>query len=465
MRVTVRHRVNEVTTDAVLLHRARRQISFLRRRLREIENGNSSFCKTNITRHSDVTATAADSARHLTTRETSPNACGQDSQFTDERGRSHEPINKSDRKDNPIEQNKSGGIADNTPSERDRMSLALRRHVFPAGTSSDARRATETKICTNSSGNSGNPDGGSRDVARKSSRAYASRQKPGVKRTCEGIQTKVSQRWRCFPVRGNDNSADDDGNSVVVGDGCGSSTNRLLSHGIPRRNEIRRANSRKSMAVGEGDNVEALATKALIERFSCREGELLRELETWKTRCSCLQDDAKSSFTTGKEYCNDQQRGCTPLTDVEVVGHSFSPRTSSSSSVQLVRTSTTADTSSLREHVNATSQHICRSGAYASSEACSCQDIDHNKYSGKNSQSKVGEDAECELEQGGGVIPAEEPGSRWALALYDLKAEQEGDFELRGGDAIEVRSTAIEKSPPYCMMLSRAIAEISENGP
>lgn len=37
-----------------------------------------------------------------------------------------------------------------------------------------------------------------------------------------------------------------------------------------------------------GVSEKDLATKALIERFSCRERELLRELETWKSKCSSL---------------------------------------------------------------------------------------------------------------------------------------------------------------------------------
>ncbi|CAM9532358.1 unnamed protein product, partial [Ectocarpus sp. 12 AP-2014] len=46
-----------------------------------------------------------------------------------------------------------------------------------------------------------------------------------------------------------------------------------------------------------------LATAALIERFSCREDELLRELETWKARCKSLETSTETAGTSrvGKE--------------------------------------------------------------------------------------------------------------------------------------------------------------------
>ncbi|CAM9309226.1 unnamed protein product, partial [Ectocarpus sp. 8 AP-2014] len=40
-----------------------------------------------------------------------------------------------------------------------------------------------------------------------------------------------------------------------------------------------------------------LATAALIERFSCREDELLRELETWKARCKSLETSTETAGT------------------------------------------------------------------------------------------------------------------------------------------------------------------------
>lgn len=41
-----------------------------------------------------------------------------------------------------------------------------------------------------------------------------------------------------------------------------------------------------------------LATAALIERFSCREDELLRELETWKARCKSLETSTETAGTS-----------------------------------------------------------------------------------------------------------------------------------------------------------------------
>lgn len=463
MRVTVRHRVNEVTTDAVLLHRARRHISFLRRRLREIENGSSFFCETNITHHSGIIATAADSACHLTPRETNANASDGDAQFVDERGKPDEPMNRSERQEQPVERKNLDGMADSTPLERYCMSLARCRHPSPAGTSGDATKATETRKMTDSSGSSGGGGGGSGDPARKSSRAYARRPGSGVERTCEGKQITASQHQRPFPVRGS-NRDGGDCNGCGSGGGGGSSTGRLVSRGIPRRDGIRRTQSRKNTTVGDRENEEAFATEALIERFSCREGELLREVETWKARCLCLEEDAESSFTTGRKYCDDQHRECPPLNDGEMAGHSFSPKTCSPSSVHVVRTSTTSDSVSFRELADANGQHTCGSGVCESAEAYSCHGIDQGTDSGKSSQGELGggEDVNCEEERGD-VVRAEESGAGWALALYDLKGEQEGDLELRAGDMIKVRSQ-LRKSP-LCMMFSDPIAGTRQSGP
>lgn len=50
---------------------------------------------------------------------------------------------------------------------------------------------------------------------------------------------------------------------------------------------------------GGGAGEKGLATEALIERFSCRERELLRELETWKSKCQSLSIANDSAIQNG----------------------------------------------------------------------------------------------------------------------------------------------------------------------
>lgn len=232
MRVTLQHQINEVVTDAQLLQRARRQILLLRRRIQSLESASlrqnsatSNDLSLRTPRRSPTTLLAS-----ITTLSRA-NSCNQS------------PVSGCELSKTSNPRGTRGKTAHNgCISSRD-LASCTRLFLGQKGNlprSSDAAIPSRSSACTRDEGS---------DRSGHSTQSHSSRSRA---RNRSGIHHK-SRR----PLKR--------GESLLIRDSA-SNPRHMSSPGGSR---------------AEGDQAH-VATAALIERFSCREAELLREIESWK---------------------------------------------------------------------------------------------------------------------------------------------------------------------------------------
>ena len=483
MRVVARQHVNEIASDALLLRRARRQIFDLRRRLREAEsaslpmkNLNSvSDTKQNLQPASDSKwrprSKASSSWRNKPRLEERESGKGSDSAGSDafvegrrgvvpgdlregdpeemERGQvfgkrlsddgtrvAREPAwtggagggfggrGRGDRGDGEVVGGVSGGVADNVTAgssgseqisfvhamtEKRRggveQSLGARRDrdlVVRA----QKRRADERSVAERSALE--------RCAAARSAAARSATERSKAERGATERSGRAPAQFAARVIR-------NDSRSVL--------SPARFPRGARLAHPVQPLAAPAVAAAGDGDE-ERIATAALMERFSFREMELLHELHTWKSRCENLKDSIASRG--GASRGGGQGNGGGDGTGVHVHPRHAPPLTGSNTCEEATMPGGFGFTppslhSPDKSHrgVEITGPPTSRGATFPMSSESGTETLDTD-------QSRVS--------RGGAGGTGVDADVRWALVLFDLPPERDGDLELRRQDIIEVGS-------------------------
>lgn len=386
MRVVVRQRVNEIASDALLLQRARRQICVLRRRLKEVER--IACPNAPIASVPDAVQPPSDPSTPL-------------------QGATHSAAESALRKTRV-----EGGLDSHRGSEAEGAANIRQEETreIPSETASGQPLVEDTvhKPGLSSLLGQRNPRGRLAPAAESKRR----RSKPEAEKSSESTRSRV--RDKTLDARlGRDNVVRKPSVPVNL-------SRRRKSEGMDAKHGVRaesrvqvppRAVAHQSRNVPNGGDLSAEA--ALIERFSCREGELLRELETLKARCEELSGKASTN-----EVASDQMHS---PRGGNVLASSPSALRHAQPSVPGVNAGTPKGVSHAA---------VARVGVDAETSETSSQGISH-----EGSVKPVPYN-EHEMD----VVPDRENNQPilQVTALYDFTPEQDGDLKLRPGDILEV---------------------------
>lgn len=260
-RVIVKQCVNEVTNDALLLKRARSQISYLRKRLRQLENTSAAHG-----RSSPSTTPAPAISGSMTT----VFAC--DGKAEDapryQKGKPSAGIPSEEEFEQKRRFHYSEELYRGAKLDSDDLGL---RSGFQsaAGTSRGQLHRVTTGKCN------------------KNNEGLESANKITLDDVRRGRDLPIHNRSP--PERIDQHSANLKADSIP-GD-CTTLGHTINSKGW--KPQTVRSRSRKYSPPVETDDAGAVAMTALIERFSSREGELLREIESWKAKCERVERESR----------------------------------------------------------------------------------------------------------------------------------------------------------------------------
>lgn len=321
MRVTVQHRVNEVGSNALLLQRARIQIALLRRRLREAETAISSSLSSSrqVGLPSGIARahpTSADSpiiesstddqvTRENVVAQASTSEAEVASGFEDEDG---DGVHPSESQTGPVinarkPRNSSGTVRIEAMTRRKLANASEKQGTCSAAVvpSKDHKRSDYV----------GSPKKEELQVI------LAKHELPMQQDDIDGVADQMCRSGGTRrQISALNRRRDRDAVVLVTPSTSETSSTRRSRHcathsrtqsgTVPKeRTHLMKTNSFSTSALARrlGTNnktavakyiphhEEHLATVALIERFSCREGELLQELEAWKAKCKTLSGD------------------------------------------------------------------------------------------------------------------------------------------------------------------------------
>lgn len=422
MRVVARQHVNEVATDALLLQRARQQISFLRRRLREIEIAAPKKTPLLAMKPSypppEPSRVKAPATRRTAQGSVSNNfdvvpAVGNGSIY---RAWSDAVLVASDG-------HQTDEASLNSAAQR-RLLSARERHNTRAS-SEDSQERMESRR---------------RNAAVVES---SSRRQHLIDPARPDVNKSAKQKVKAGNARRNQNLAM--GTAPTTAGGTRRASNEVAAATRADSKEwtslplvLSEANlpRRGKRAVAGDQGERGIATAALIERFSCREGELLREVETWKTKCEELEgtltDDGGGGdacggvgavVQSGEHARNDDEAGFkTTPSDASFLSASLPllpAQFCSHVENTFLAKGADRDDSAYKEPVSTIVNSTVRRFS------ANRQHTDQHEAASRN---KDREDTPC---SGNGDIS-------WVRVLFDFVPEQEGDLELRRGESIEV---------------------------
>ena len=242
-RVVVRQCVNEVASDALLLKRARSQITDLRRRLRQLETTSTKF-EYSPTSAALASTSSGDAVRY---QKNKPSAATPSGAGVERKHRFHDSV------------------------ELDRGKLGSDDLGLPGVSQSAAETA-----------------GG--QLHRATGKYNRNDEAPEPAKKTLDIQRGRDLMIQRSPPEGRDQPIASLNTVWSRGD-CTTHERTANSKGWKPRTVISR--SRKHSPPVERDDADAVAMAALLERFSSREGELLREIESWKTKCNRVERESR----------------------------------------------------------------------------------------------------------------------------------------------------------------------------
>lgn len=275
MRVNLKPRVNEVVSDGLLLRRANRHISLLQQRVRDLE--------------------FASASSHPTSKGDMPPRTSRVS---------HAAIQTTST---TIDQSESEGQTEVVESDQSKETMRVIRY--------EARPSTK-RCGTHGFSHSQRFQRGKN---RPSVKVDATR----TKASCPGTTGAHSTRSIAIPTHFHGSGEDLEGRQPLAPSrrtrnvdaeprrgrrASGDEMQRDVSH-------LRARQHHGNLSAGKSTEDQThLATRALLERFSCREAELLQELETWKSLCrnlreGCAEDDDGHPATWSKAGAIEDSHG------------------------------------------------------------------------------------------------------------------------------------------------------------
>lgn len=455
MRVAVRPRVNEVASDALLLQRAKREIFSLRRRLREIETAalsrrTPSSGMTAITPRSGTglpldahckTSGVEDLSKRLLIAEVEE-LPGSASTQVGLVGGSRHPTQI-------------------LPSKEERR----QRRLDSSDRLSSNSAVAQSKYWGNFRRDSGRDDrGGTSEAetdARQRRRQRQSTIQSSVQSKDRGGTAPDGYRGRdtvvlaaSTPVHRSRRASDGMIRIPVIGAASLSKTRGVFSSPVASAGQAlvpsHRGQKRGGVVTGSDDQGH-IATVALMERFSCREGELLRELETWKRRCEKLREitpvrdtaSCAAGSSANEAAASSRQKKRVSPEDDERTAETNCIAGISASSVPPPRPSLSSG-----EHGTVVVMSDIPGKKDSSSDAPITPDSGAGPPPRSGAQRTERYEGDHQVSSGGqenglGVagMDCAGPGrDAWVSVLFDLVGEREDDLELKRGDRIKVWS-------------------------
>lgn len=447
-------RVNEVASDALLLQRAKMEISVLRRRLREIETTASSrqtpLDVMKFTRRPEAgpPLAAREKSDAVNTSESLLDADAEEfpvsagrqvglvgdsrcpTQILPSKGAGGQRKSSSERLSSDtsaIESNYLGnlrrdsgrGDARTTVVETDAQQRRGRRR----------QRTAERSAESNAKGGGSAPDGaGSRDTT-------------ALTRIAAPPPTIHLPRRR---------ASDGMVRAPIIGAGSVTKNRNVLSP-VPSSDPTMVTRRRQKMGTATGrDDQGHLATVALMERFSYREGELLRELATWKKRCEKHRDTAtrRDTACTAASAAAEEEE--------EPAAYSRPKRVSPESDEGITKEKSISGISACSAPPSPMSPSSDKRGTVRRGNVREKQDSTPDAPITADSdpdtpRSGLARTERCESDQQGslgaqkgglgvaGTNCTGPGGDIWSSVLFNLVGEREGDLDLKRGDRIKVR--------------------------
>lgn len=452
MRVAVRPRVNEVASDALLLQRAKREIFALRRRLREIETAASSrqtpLGMMTVPRRPGAgpPLEAREKSDAVNTSESLLNAEAKELPVS--AGHQVGLVGDS-RCSTQILPTKGAGGQKKPNSERLSSDTSAIESNYWGNLRRDSGRgdARTTVVETDARQRQGRrPQSTAESSARRNGRGGSApdesrgRDITALKRTAAPPPATPIPRRR---------ASDGMVRTPIIGAASLTKKRHVLLP-VPSSDPTLVTRRRQKMGAATGsDDQGNLATVALMERFSYREGELLRELETWKKRCKKHRDTETRRDTA----CT----ACTAAATQEEPAASNRPkRLPRESGEDITKEKAISGVSACSAPPSPMSLSSDKQGTVRRSNVRGKQNSSPNAPITADSDSNtprsgVTRTGRCESDQQGslgaqkggpGVAGTNCTGSGgdvWASVLFDLVGEREDDMDLKRGDRIKVR--------------------------